>query len=427
MKNTNTLKLLWDKTCGGEVILKPHCGNDLIPNQNFGKKSAFTLAETMIVLVVLGIIAALTMPSLINRQMKSQKRTKLHKAMSVYDLAMTKMVVENQIKSDQALSEWAGEDCSNSAAYFKITEKLSEDTSCVFRAPDGLYWNISDIENPIVSFDKDNIKNGVLVTDTTDETTFGLSSQFDDNGSFRVSDIAVATDAAEKIKLKKVYDYLNKKTSGQEVANRPKADWEKYIDGELDLPECEEPRNSGLYSSMLTPICSNCTNCKISGPIYVSGRGTGSKRFDPPTAVGFTYQKMDLYHDANGGLVVATLCKDKEGTDCRYFFAENDSKGYPIAQRVGCDSQGKNCEAMTNFEYKHYDDGTYDYWSTSIDPNTSGVTGTGFRAADNSQLSRCNANRENCTYCYANSSKGKYSCESYTGEDGNTYQRLVEN
>lgn len=44
---------------------------------NFMKKSAFTLAETLIILGIIGIVAALTIPGLLNNYLKKQTATQL--------------------------------------------------------------------------------------------------------------------------------------------------------------------------------------------------------------------------------------------------------------------------------------------------------------------------------------------------------------
>ena len=50
------------------------------------EKKAFTLAETLITLTILGVVAAITVPSLINKQSESVDRTKLKKAMTTQSI-----------------------------------------------------------------------------------------------------------------------------------------------------------------------------------------------------------------------------------------------------------------------------------------------------------------------------------------------------
>ena len=63
------------------------------------KKEGFTLAEVLITLSILGVVAAITVPSLINKQTESANRTKVKKAMAAYEKALTQMVIENDIRS----------------------------------------------------------------------------------------------------------------------------------------------------------------------------------------------------------------------------------------------------------------------------------------------------------------------------------------
>ena len=81
------------------------------------RKSAFTLVEFLVVLVILGIVAALTIPVVIRRQIESANRTKIKKVMKVYDMLLNKMALENDLKSTKALKDWAN--CINTSNYFK--------------------------------------------------------------------------------------------------------------------------------------------------------------------------------------------------------------------------------------------------------------------------------------------------------------------
>ena len=53
------------------------------------RRTAFTLAEVLITLVIIGIIAAMTIPSLLNNTNKQEFRTALKKSISVLNQAIT--------------------------------------------------------------------------------------------------------------------------------------------------------------------------------------------------------------------------------------------------------------------------------------------------------------------------------------------------
>ena len=114
-------------------------------------KNAFTLAETLITLTILGIVAAITIPSLINHYKEVSNRTKVKKAMATYEKALNQMVIDYDIKSDLALGNaFPLNDCSKTSEYFKI----AEGSDCRFKTSDGIWWDISSIKKPIIILDK---------------------------------------------------------------------------------------------------------------------------------------------------------------------------------------------------------------------------------------------------------------------------------
>ena len=174
---------------------EPHFDGKLIPSPlplsqrgEGHRRAAFTLAETLIVLVILGIVAAITVPALVRNQMDAQNRTRLRKAMTVYDMAINKIVVENQLKSDEAVYQLAPKgDCHFTAQYFKVAENVVENGNqnlCKFRTNDGVWWDISDILRPVVGLRADDLNN------QNSDTRFQLLSHFDKNGALRVDDLA---------------------------------------------------------------------------------------------------------------------------------------------------------------------------------------------------------------------------------------------
>lgn len=71
--------------------------------------------------------------------------------MESYDRAVSKVVIENNLKSNQALNQWANSNnCENGRAMFKVAQEGPD--GCTFKASDGLWWYINPITNPMVSF-----------------------------------------------------------------------------------------------------------------------------------------------------------------------------------------------------------------------------------------------------------------------------------
>ena len=182
-------------------------------------KNGFTLSETLIVVIVLGIIATLTIPALVNKNKESVAKTKVRKAMAAYESALNKMIIENDLKSDDTLAAWAGDaenNCANSTNYFK---KVQGD-GCIFKTSDGIWWDISNIERPVISFKEINTANATQITtnanNANDKTAFVLVGRFGTDGSLRVDDLAYETandTANSKAQVEKLYSLLGLKTT----------------------------------------------------------------------------------------------------------------------------------------------------------------------------------------------------------------------
>ena len=175
---------------------------------SYKNSKAFTLAETMIVLVILGIIASITVPAVVRRQMEANNRARIKKSMTVYDTGINKFIIENQLKSDEAVYQIAPKgDCRITSQYFKVAENIEENGNknlCKFKSADGVWWDISDILNPMIALKKDE-----LGTDA--ETSFQLSAKFDQNGSLRVDDLAyeINLNSNDLESLQKIYAFIN--------------------------------------------------------------------------------------------------------------------------------------------------------------------------------------------------------------------------
>ena len=63
--------------------------------KNNENKNAFTLVETLITLTILGVVAAITIPYLIQKYIETTNRVKVKKAMAAYEKVINDIVVEN--------------------------------------------------------------------------------------------------------------------------------------------------------------------------------------------------------------------------------------------------------------------------------------------------------------------------------------------
>ena len=112
--------------------------------------------------------------------------------MTMYEKALNNMIIENDLKTNQAIIDFGAEGgaCANTTAYFKKVEG----DGCRFKTADRIWWDISDIENPLIILNdkkKDETVANLqtLAKDTSDITTYGFVGKLDDEkGLVRIND-----------------------------------------------------------------------------------------------------------------------------------------------------------------------------------------------------------------------------------------------
>ena len=158
------------------------------------QNKGFTLTETLITIIILGIVAAILVPNLINRQVENANRTKVKKAMAAYEKAINFMIIENDIRTTEGLREFTQEDdCESAKQYFKTVQDGAND--CIFKTADRVWWDITDLTNPTIilkdsQLNKNTTELQTLAKDVNDKTVFSMVGRFDDLGTLRVNDNA---------------------------------------------------------------------------------------------------------------------------------------------------------------------------------------------------------------------------------------------
>ena len=84
-----------------------------------GSKNAFTLAEVLITLGIIGVVAAMTMPTLLNSTQGAQYRTAFKKGLSVLSQAVVLNVALDDYDTSQATGTGTGTDSKSLYAIFK--------------------------------------------------------------------------------------------------------------------------------------------------------------------------------------------------------------------------------------------------------------------------------------------------------------------
>ena len=84
------------------------------------KRNAFTLAEVLITLGIIGVVAAMTMPTLLNSTQGAQYRTAFKKALSVLSQAVVLNVALDDYDLSQATASGAAETDGTSASLYNM-------------------------------------------------------------------------------------------------------------------------------------------------------------------------------------------------------------------------------------------------------------------------------------------------------------------
>lgn len=276
------------------------------------KKRAFTLAEILSVVVILGIVAAITIPSAIKHNSKSISKTKIKKAMAAYERFVQTAKIENNLYSINDFENFKNNNnCEASLRYFKINRHDAQNP-CMFRTSDGLWWNLNPGSPPvaleqmaIVSTDREKLTENnprriyELVRDLNDNDLYAFTVSVDQNGAFRVNDYdyemkACGSKGIGKCLITfKVFNYIN--------------------DGKL-LPSVESLSND---SKVVTRNCNNAAK--------LCGLGTDVKFLGKTKSEGFVMQ--------------GTNC-DMYGNNC----TEYKTCGYGYCQiLLDCDNDGNGC------------------------------------------------------------------------------------
>ncbi len=125
------------------------------------KRNAFTLAEVLITLGIIGVVAALTIPTLFENYQKKQTVSKLQKAISVLNQAY-KLSFDDLGEPDSALDLGAEEYFKTYwAPYIKVSTYCSKAADCGYKS-----------NNPFISLDNSNMNVGIADGKNSTRTAF---------------------------------------------------------------------------------------------------------------------------------------------------------------------------------------------------------------------------------------------------------------
>ncbi|MBQ7450680.1 hypothetical protein IJS77_04620 [bacterium] len=182
----------------------------------YKKIKAFTLAEAIATLVLLGVVVALTVPAALNNASVRSNRLKLQKAATVYQQAIESMIVENELPRDEdVIDQFAAEnDCQAVREYFRVSSTVG-DNPCRFLSVNEIYWDFGSTDDysltsPLVSFNENNFNKNSAESD--EYTAFIMTTSISDDGGIHVNDVGYEENSgSEKYwHAKKIACFMNK-------------------------------------------------------------------------------------------------------------------------------------------------------------------------------------------------------------------------
>ena len=170
-------------------------------------KKAFSLAETLTVMTLIGIIVALTVPDMVKKRAIANDRIALKKAVGEYQNIVERGITENpglvyyrpydpaevlpsdpeKERKQQFYSTVFGPNCENAGRFFDIETRHAND-ACIFSTKDGLLWYISSLYSVVALKDS-----GLSINDPnlkaasfTKPVSFVWNRQPDPNASLKI-------------------------------------------------------------------------------------------------------------------------------------------------------------------------------------------------------------------------------------------------
>ena len=160
-------------------------------------KKGITLSESMIILTILGIISFIFIPKVIYKHQESLNRAKIKKSMAIYDDVITKISIDNDLRTEYALREWGKQtpDCKNSGKYFQPMTK----SGCIIKTTNGVFWNIKDITKPVIAVSQKDLQ-AAGYNGTDGQRSFMLVTSFDSNvDALKINDLEFETQRLKNV------------------------------------------------------------------------------------------------------------------------------------------------------------------------------------------------------------------------------------
>ena len=269
------------------------------------KHAAFTLAETLTVLAIMGVVAALTIPSLYSRHTQSLNRTKIKKAMTVYDAAVKIMKAENKLYNETKFDNFVNRlrNCGNTSKYFIKTAG----DGCQFKTSDGIWWDITNIKKPVIAFSQKAL-NDAIASSADYKNSFYFVSSFDNENILRVNDIGYESEnnTPNAQFLATLYDFVNKTEKySTELANNTSESNTNNSTDPNNTGDNNNNNNDNNDNNNTSPVGNNETE-PIAEPEPTPSRDPRLEGYDETCMPDFSYDERSGYLTFGGSVYEGT-------------------------------------------------------------------------------------------------------------------------
>ena len=166
-----------------------------------GRKNAFSMAEAIMVLVLIGTVVGITIPTFLHNHRESEIRTKIKKSAALYESVFKRLAVDNNCLSDSCMNRIT---CENRRRVFAVIEIEEDDNSCIFRTSDNVWWNMTDITNPVVATQRNKLGN------LDDADAAYMFSGHVESGVLRINDSGGNLSPDERAQLNRLFQFIRR-------------------------------------------------------------------------------------------------------------------------------------------------------------------------------------------------------------------------
>ena len=120
------------------------------------RHQGFTLIENIVIIFVLALVIAIALPQLITIKSKTTKQLLLRKAITNYQVVLTKELVSTSgIRTTDDFDEYLSSDKYEAIIdRFNVKSKNCSQSSCNFSTESDVYWNITNPSKVVISLSK---------------------------------------------------------------------------------------------------------------------------------------------------------------------------------------------------------------------------------------------------------------------------------